>query len=61
MPNKLQPQIPAVPMNLFPTMDSLNEAIALAESKLPITDYNSLYAVLMVYHNTLIKQLGANK
>lgn len=45
-----------VPKSLFPAMDSLEEAIAFAMSKLPVTHPNALYSLLMMYHNTLLKQ-----
>jgi hypothetical protein len=50
-----QPQLRAVPMGLFPTMGSLQECVELADSKLPITDKNDLFSLLMTYHNTLLK------
>ena len=53
--NKQQPQILAVPMTLFPTFGSLQEVVDFAESKLPITDKNDLFSLLMAYHNTLLK------
>lgn len=51
----LQPHIREVAMGVFPTMDSVQEVIDMAESKLPITDKNSLQAILAIYHNTLLK------
>jgi hypothetical protein len=50
-----QPQLRAVNMGLFPTMGSLQEVIDFADSKLPITDKNDLFTLLMTYHNTLLK------
>ena len=47
----------ALPMSLYPTMGSIQEVIALAESKLPITDSNEMYSLLMTMQNTLIKYL----
>ena len=47
----------AVPMSLFPTMGSLQEAIELAESKMPITSRNELFSLLMIYHNSLLQEL----
>ena len=58
--NKQQPQILAVPMTLFPTFGSLQEVVDFAESKLPITDKNDLFALLMTYHNTLLKVANVN-
>ena len=53
-----QPQLRAVPMDLFPTMGSLQEVVDYGESKLPITNKNELYSLLMIYHNTLLKRLN---
>ena len=50
-----QPQLRAVPMGLFPTLGSLQECVDYADSKLPITDKNDLFSLLMTYHNTLLK------
>ena len=50
-----QPLLRAVPMGLFPTLGSLQEVIDFADSKLPITDKNELFSLLMTYHNTLLK------
>lgn len=44
-------------MGIYPTMESIQEVIALAESKLPITDSNEMYSLLMTFQNTLIKYL----
>ncbi|MCA9911798.1 MAG: hypothetical protein KC496_00550 [Anaerolineae bacterium] len=53
--------IPAIPQTLYPTLNNTREVVELAESKLPITDANELYALLMIYHNTLIAQMGKGK
>jgi hypothetical protein len=53
----LQPPIRAVHMGLFPTLGSLQEVVDLADSKLPIKNRNELTTLLMIYHNTLLKQL----
>ena len=47
----------AVPMTLFPTMGTLQEVVDLGESKLPITDKNGLFTLLMAYQNTLLQQV----
>lgn len=49
-----QPPIRAVPMNIFPTLTTLEEVVALAKSQLPIMDEQKLMTVLMTYHNTLL-------
>jgi len=51
----LKPHIRAVPMNLFPTMNSLNEVIEYADSTLPVASKNMMFVLLMTYHNTLLK------
>ncbi len=51
----------AVHMSLFPTMDSLNDVVALAESKTPVVSKNEMYALLMTYHNTLLSELRKTK
>lgn len=51
----LQPPLRAVPMSLFPTLGSLQEVVDFADSKLPITDKNEVFSLLMTYHNTLLK------
>lgn len=45
------------PNPIYPTMPSLDTVILKAYSELPITDKNQLYAIIMVYHNTLLNQL----
>lgn len=47
----------AVPMGLFPTFDSLQAVVSYADSRLPLAHKNEVYGLLMVYHNTLLKQL----
>ena len=43
--------------SLYPTFPTTDQAIVEAVSQLPITDFNHLYAVLMVYHNSLRAEL----
>jgi hypothetical protein len=50
-----QPALRPVHMGVFPTLGSLQECVELADSKLPITDKNELFSLLMTYHNTLLK------
>lgn len=54
---KQEPPIRAVVMGLFPTMNSLEDVVSLAESKLPIKDSNDLRTILFTYHNTLLKEI----
>lgn len=56
-----KPPIRAVPMEVFPTADSLREVVELGFSKLPIADQNELYSLLMSYHNTLLQELRSTK
>lgn len=53
-----KPLLRAAPMALFPTFGSLQEVVDFANSKLPVTDQNELFSLLMAYHNTLLKQLS---
>ena len=50
----------AVHQGLFPTMDSLQSVVDLADSKLPITTKNEVYTLLMTFQNTLLSQLNKN-
>ena len=56
-----QPQLRAVPMNLFPTMGSLQEVVDFGDSKLPIMNKNELFSLLMIYHNTLLNRLNGGQ
>jgi hypothetical protein len=56
--SELQPQLRAVPMNLFPTAGTLNEVVELGNSRLPITNPNELFSLLSTYHNTLLKTMS---
>jgi hypothetical protein len=53
-----QPQLRAVVMPLFPTLGSIQEVVDFSESKLPITDKNELFSLLMTMQNTLLKQVN---
>lgn len=48
------------PQTVYPTMDSINEVIELASSKVPLTKRNEMYALLMTFQNTLLKLLKEN-
>ncbi|WP_225784541.1 hypothetical protein [Xenophilus sp. Marseille-Q4582] len=56
-----QPPIRAVPMGLFPTMDSLDSVVRYSESRLPVIDRNEVRSLLFIYHNTLLKELSAQQ
>jgi len=55
---ELPSQIPLTPMNVFPTMGSLQDVVDLAEASLPIVSKNEIVALLAMYHNTLLKELN---
>lgn len=57
LPKCNEPPLRAVPMSLFPTMDSLQEVIELGYSKVPIQNRNDVYSLLMIFQNTLIKTM----
>lgn len=48
----------AIPMTLYPTLGSLKEVIALADSLPAIISKNEIFGLLMIYHNTLLKVLS---
>ena len=58
--NGVQLPIRAVRMPIFPTYDTLEQALAFAESQLPLKDKNSLCSVVFAYHNTLLKLAERN-
>lgn len=43
---------------MYPTANSLEEALAEIKTRLPIENSIQLKAALMLYHNTLIKELN---
>lgn len=45
-------------MSLYPTMDTLPEAIQFIEQQAPLTTPNQIFGALMLYHNTMLKQLA---
>jgi len=51
----IQQPIRAVRMAIFPTYDTPEQALAFAQSQLPIKDQNTLCSVIFAYHNTLLK------
>jgi len=57
-----EPEMNPVHQTLFPTKDSLMEAMESIHAQLPITTSNELHAALMMYQNTLLHELTkANK
>ena len=59
--NKNDASLRTQQMSLFPTLSSVKEAIELMEAKLPITNKNELYALLMTFQNTVLAQAQANQ
>ena len=53
------PNLPlsAQKMPLYPTYDSLSQAILAIEAQVPLTTPNQVFVALMSYHNTLIDQI----
>ena len=45
-------------MAVFPTLGTLQGVIDLSEACLPLTTKNEVYALLMVYHNTLLNTIS---
>ena len=43
---------------MYPTANSLDEALAEIKTRLPIENSIQLKAAIMMYHNTLIKELN---
>lgn len=56
--HQAKPALRPVPMNVYPTLNSLGEVFDLAESKMPITSANEIHSLLMTYHNTLLSVLN---
>jgi hypothetical protein len=52
-----KPVIQPVHQPMYPTLNSLQDAVAFAYSELPSIDKNVILQVLGVYHNSLIRQL----
>lgn len=49
--------ITPTPQTLYPAKDSLDEALAYIQAQLPPVHPNTVYALLMIYHNTLLQEL----
>ena len=56
-----EPLLPLRPVALgvFPTLGSLQEVVDLAQTKLPISNKNELFSLLMTYHNTMLHAIQA--
>lgn len=46
---------------MYPTLDSLQDAVAFAQSEMPGIDRNVLLRVLGTYHNSFLNQLTRSK
>lgn len=44
-------------MNLYPAMPTVLDAIQHIEAQVPVTSQNEMFALLMMYHNTLLNSL----
>lgn len=45
-------------MSMYPTMDSVSDAIKFIENQLPIVQANQVFSLLMMFQNTVLKQLN---
>lgn len=52
------PLIKAEHQSLYPTLSSLDEVVVAAQDAFPAEYKNTLFTVLMSYHNTLLKELN---
>lgn len=46
-------------MSLFPTMNSTLEAVQYIEAQVPVRTSNEMFALVMMYHNTLLKEIAS--
>lgn len=51
----VQPALRAAAMPLFPTLETLQSVVDLANSQIPAMYQNMVLGLLMTYHNTLLK------
>jgi hypothetical protein len=47
----------AMKMSIYPSMNSVTEAISFIESQVPVQSKNEMFSLLMMFHNTLLKEL----
>lgn len=52
--------IKAQPNNVYKTPDSLEDAWLEIKANLPLSDVNQAFALVMQYHNCLIKELKSH-
>ena len=53
MPNKIKPEF----IPVYAVLDSLDDAWELINSQLPITETNDLKGLLMIYHNSCVREV----
>lgn len=46
------------PVSMYPTANSLDEAMDKIKSELSLLDGNQVHALVMMYHNTLLKEVA---
>lgn len=54
----MQSQIPLAPVPMFRTANNVNEALSEIKTHLYPYDENTVHSLVMMYHNTLLKDLG---
>lgn len=59
MPVMPRPVIEPVRQPMYPTMASLQDVVAYAQTEMPSVDRNTILRVLGTYHNSLLKLTGA--
>lgn len=57
----MQSQIPLAPVPMFRTANNVNEALSEIKAHLYPYDENTVHSLVMMYHNTLLKDLGARE
>lgn len=54
---QMQSKIPLAPVPMFRTANNIDEALAEIKNHLYPYDPNTVHSLVMMYHNTLIKQM----
>ena len=57
----MQSQIPLAPVPMFRTANNVNEALSEIKAHLYPYDENTVHSLVMMYHNTLLKDLGTRE
>lgn len=47
----------AMKMSIYPSMNSVTEALSFIEAQVPVQSKNEMFSLLMMYHNTLLKEI----